>query len=234
MKIGLFADAHYCDKETTCSGTRFPRKSFGKIKNAMEKFRGCDLVISLGDLVDDCDDTEKNIEKIKELTELIRSYGIPFVSLMGNHDYQNFTRSEFDTYTGGAYPPFSMPFGENTLVFLDANFYPDGTAYSRGNVDWKDSNLPENQLEALKKLLREADGDVYIFLHQNLDPEVQEWHIIQNAAQIRELIGNSGKVKKVVQGHYHEGHDIVIDGVEYHTLRAMCEVEEDYCEIMEV
>lgn len=168
MKIGLFADAHYCDKETTCSGTRFPRKSFGKIKNAMEKFRGCDLVISLGDLVDDCDDTEKNIEKIKELTELIRSYGIPFVSLMGNHDYQNFTRSEFDTYTGGAYPPFSMPFGENTLVFLDANFYPDGTAYSRGNVDWKDSNLLENQLEALKKLLREdVSPDIMLCGHKH-------------------------------------------------------------------
>ncbi len=234
MKIGLFTDSHYCDKETTCSGTRFPRQSFEKIKNAMENFRDCDLVISLGDLVDDCDDTEKNIKKIKEITELIRSYGIPFISLMGNHDYQNFTREEFDTYTGGAYPPFSMSFGENTLVFLDANFYADGTVYSRGNVDWKDANLLEDQRIALTKLLDETVGNVYIFLHQNLDPEVQEWHIIKNASEIRELIENSGKVKRVVQGHYHEGHDIVLGGVEYHTLRAMCEVEEDYYKIMEI
>ena len=155
--------------------------------------------------------------------------------MMGNHDYQNFTREEFNRYTNGSYPPFSLNIGNNTLVFLDANYYEDETVYSRGNVDWTKTNVPKKQIEELKNILMDDNiKNVYVFSHQNLDPYVESHHIIHNAEQIRGLLAESKKVKKVIQGHFHPGHDTVIDKIEYHTLCAMCEGEKNYFEIMEI
>ena len=48
------------------------------------------------------------------------------------------------------------------------------------------------------------------------------------------MIVASGKVKAVFQGHYHKGHETVIDGIPYHTLPAMCEGEENRFMIIEL
>lgn len=235
MKIGLFTDSHYCNKDSTEGGIRRPLLSYDKIKIAMSALKDTDLVICLGDLVDDCDNIEDNTQYIKKITDLIKSYNIPFYSLMGNHDYQNFTKEEFNSYTNGSYPPYSMSFGSNKLVFLDPNHYADGSVYGRGNAKWDDANVPKEQIDKLKEILDdEKVENVYLFLHQNLDPDVESHHIVKNAQAIRELLVKSGKVRKVIQGHYHEGHDNVVDGILYHTLKAMCDGEENYYEIMEI
>ena len=50
MKLALFTDPHYCDKEVTCR-TRRPILSYGKIREAMDTFvrEGVDFVLCLGD-----------------------------------------------------------------------------------------------------------------------------------------------------------------------------------------
>jgi DNA repair exonuclease SbcCD nuclease subunit len=233
MKIGLFSDPHYCHIEIP-SPRRFTL-SYKKITEAMEYFKaeGAELVLCLGDLVDDCRNYEDNVKSIKKIVGLIRSYGIPFYSLMGNHDYQNFTREEFDLLTGGAYPPARMDVGKSTLLFLDCNYGDDGRVYEPQKVDWTDTRLPEESLDSLENAL--ADPTVkhaYVFSHQSIENEVEEHHIVHNAADIRAVLSASGKVRAMIQGHYHPGHDTVIDGVHYHTLPAMCEGETNYYEIM--
>ena len=153
MKIGLFTDLHYCDKESISN--RRPRLSYNKAQEAMEHFKknNVDLVVCLGDLVDDCDNKEKNIIEIKKICQMIHSYNIPFFSLMGNHDYQNFTREEFALYSGGAYPPFMYECHNNTLVFLDSNYSSNGEIYVSNNIDWTDAKLPNDQMDALKRIL---------------------------------------------------------------------------------
>ena len=71
MKLALFTDPHYCDKEVTCR-TRRPVLSYGKIREAMETFvrEDVDFVLCLGDIIDKCDDPQKNIEKTREIAEL--------------------------------------------------------------------------------------------------------------------------------------------------------------------
>jgi hypothetical protein len=87
----------------------------------------------------------------------------------------------------------------------------------------------------MEQRLREDDvSEAYVFLHQNLDPEVQKDHIVRNAEIVREYIRDSGKVRAVFQGHYHKGHQTVIDGIPYHTLPAMCEGEENRFLIIEL
>ena len=236
MKIGLFTDSHYCDRERTCT-TRRPSLSYEKIREAMTVFAAAkvDLVLCLGDLVDDCGSREKNVEKLGELTSLIASFGLPFYSLMGNHDYQNFTREEFDTLTGGAYPPFSRRYGKAVLIFLDANYKKDGTVYEPGKVDWVDTKLPGDQVNLLRQALDDSAGQsVYVFTHQNPDDTVEEHHVIANAGELRRMFEEAGNVKAVLSGHYHPGHDSEIGGIRYHTLPAMCEGEENRYKIFEI
>lgn len=236
MKIGLFTDPHYCTKIRTCR-TRRPRLSFGKIKAAMRYFKEneADMVICLGDLVDDSRTRKKNVKKIKEISSLIHSFGIPFLCMMGNHDYYNFTKEEFGELTGGSVPPFELTFDDATLVFLDANYYENGESYSPKNVDWTKTFLPSDQLAALSDILsRDKKERVFVFSHQNLDHDVEPHHIIADSDKIRALIEKSGKVERVFQGHYHKGHDNVINGIPYHTLPAMCEGKENFFEIIEI
>lgn len=234
MKIGLFADSHYSSMTVSC-GTRRPSLSYGKIREAFEAFEGVDCVICLGDLVDHSDSRDENIQKLGEIMELIRSFGLPFYSLMGNHDGDIFTAEEFDGYTGGSYPPFSVCMDGKTLVFLNANYSSDGKAYVPGKIDWTDAWIPEKQIGMLRNVLSNDEiKEAVVFVHQNLDLNVEKRHIIGNAAEIREILRASGKVRKVIQGHYHPGHDSIIDGIEYLTLPAMCEGERNHYEIIEI
>ena len=233
MKIGLFSDPHYCHIEIP-SPRRFTL-SYKKIMEAMDYFKaeGVELVLCLGDLVDDCRNYEDNVESIGKIVGLIRSYGIPFYSLMGNHDYQNFTREEFNRLTGGAYPPVRMTAGKSTLLFLDCNYGDDGRVYEPGKVNWIDTRLPADQLAYLEHALSDPlVEEAYVFSHQSVEDQVDGNHIVHNAADIRAVLSASGKVRAMIQGHYHPGHDTVIDGVHYHTLPAMCEGEKNYYEIM--
>lgn len=236
MKIGLFTDPHYSTQDVACR-TRRPRLSYDKIREAMEHFQRerVDLVLCLGDLTDDSGSERENIEATKDLVQMIRSFEIPFYSMMGNHDYQNFTREEFCRYTGGAYPPFSLCYDNTILVFLDCNYREGGEIYEKGRVNWVDTALPIDQYEALRTLLSENVGrTVYVFSHQNLDGSVEKRHIVQNAAEIRALLARAGSVRAVIQGHYHPGKDSDIDGIPYRTLPAMCEGERNYFEILEI
>jgi len=234
MKLGLFSDSHYSDKAVSCT-TRRPSLSYGKIRDAMEAFRdaGCDLVLCLGDLVDCCDTIEEDRARLDELRELITSYGLPFYSLMGNHDYQNFDREEFAARI--PHPPFFLRFGDLTLIFPDANYADNGVIYRRDAIDWTNAYLPADQMKRLADVLADdATVNAHVFLHQNLDPSVEKHHIIRNAGQIRGVLEESGKVRGVWQGHYHPGHESVIAGIPYTTLPAMCEGERNPFRIAEI
>ncbi len=233
MKIGLFTDPHYSDKQIP-SADRHHALSYNKIYDAMTHFKkeNVDFVICLGDLTDDCVDIKDNPKALKRLIEMIDSFGIKFYSLMGNHDYQSFTREEFNSLTNGAYPPFKIENEKSVLIFLDCNYKNDGTIYEAGKVDWTNTCLPQDQLDALKIALNSAK-EKYIFMHQNIDSGVEEHHIVHNAKEIRKELEKATNVKMIIQGHYHSGHESIINGINYHTLPAMCEGKENYYEIIE-
>ena len=231
MKIGLFADPHYSSQKESC-GTRRPSLSYGKIREAMEQFRGqkADLVICLGDLMN-----AGEPDLLRDVSAMIHSFHIPFYCMMGNHDYGDFSREAFNELTQNSYPPFSVQYGNKTLIFPDANYLNDGQLYTSENLDWTNSFVPEDQVNQLKSVLADSTvTEAYIFLHQNIDPGVERHHIIRNAEEIRAILRDSGKVKAVYQGHYHPGHENIIDNIPHHTLPAMCEGEENRFRIVEI
>ncbi len=173
MKLGIFADTHYCRKEILCR-TRHPSLSLGKIKEAMSSFAvaDVDLCICMGDLVDICDSVSEAEECITEVIGLIRSYNIQFVLIPGNHDYKVFSAEEFSTRTGCAIPPYAFDIGSHLLIMLDANYRSDNRRFDVAGVDWKDSNLPPEQLEFLYQTLAATDKPSIVLVHENLDTSV--------------------------------------------------------------
>ena len=219
MKIGLYSDPHYSSQEIT-GGNRYNSKSLAKMTAAYEDFKaaGCDLIVCLGDLTDTEDTTERAVANMKELAALFDSCSIPTVCVMGNHDAYVFEPEEFSALLGG-YEPLDFLDGDKTLLFLSANHNPDGTPYHPHAFHWDQCYLPT---EGLAERIADAPGDVYVFLHQNLDSACPTDHRPINADQVHRILADSGKVKAVYQGHFHWGQDTVKDGIHYVTLPAMC------------
>lgn len=225
MKIGLFADAHYCHARVLCK-TRRPSLSLSKIREAMEAFceANVDICICLGDLTDHApEDTKEDVSAcFNEALDVIRSYNIPFYLVPGNHDYIMLTAEELEK-AGIKIPPYTISVCEYKFIFLDANYRSDGRRFDVAGVEWTDSNLPNEQCSFLKAALENSDEKCIVCIHENLDPFVEVHHIVKNAEQIRKIVQKSGKVQLVLQGHYHFGAEHTIDGIPYLTVPAMCE-----------
>ena len=111
-------------------------------------------------------------------------------------------------------------------MFIDACYFKNGNHYKPGDTDWTDTYFP--YIEELKKRLSGISGDAYIFIHQNIDPNIREDHRVFNDFEIREVLEKSNKVKIVFQGHFHPGNNSEHNGIKYVTFPAMCENEEGY------
>ncbi|MBE6673622.1 MAG: hypothetical protein E7596_00785 [Ruminococcaceae bacterium] len=236
MKIGLFSDPHYCQCDNI-GGNRHPMLSYDKIKTSMEEFNksGVDLCICMGDLTDHAKgDTRADAKSnLKKIMALINSYKIPFYLVVGNHDYlmlnsDDLKEENIDT------PPYKIETEEYNFIALDGNYRSDMERFDKAGVVWDDSNLPPFQLDYLRKSLASSQKPCIVLVHENLDPTVQEQHIIKNATEVRKIIKESGKVKMVIQGHFHEGSYQIIDGIPYLTLKAMCQGEENPYVILEI
>lgn len=149
----------------------------------------------------------------------------------GNHDYIAMTAQNLEEM-GIKVPPYAFSIEGHRFIFLDANYRADGRRFDVAGVEWTDSNLTNEQLFFLKATLSEADEPCIICIHENLDPFVESHHIVKNSEKIRQIIRESGKVKLVLQGHYHFGAERTIDGIPYITIPAMCEGKENSYRIL--
>ena len=223
MKIGIFTDSHYSSQEVTC-GCRYNNQSLRKIAEAYSFFEKeeCDVIICLGDLLDTEATVELEKENLKEIAKIVKDSKIPSVYVMGNHDAFTLTPEEFYSILGIEAPSEIAREGKR-LIFLDSCYFKDGRHYAPGDYNWRDTYLPD--ADNLLRDIESCKEDIYLFLHQNIDPAISEDHRLFNSVELFEGIQNSGKVKAVFQGHYHWGCRSEYDGVKYVTLPAMCQGE---------
>ena len=228
MKLGIFTDSHYSSAELTC-GKRYNSKSLVKIREAMAYFvkNNVDVIICLGDLIDHEISHEAETENLKKISEVFKEYKTPIYAVVGNHDGFAFEREEFYSVLGEEYrPPESLETQGKMLIFTDTCYFKSGEHYKPGDTDWTDTFLPDTT--RLERILSEGTGDAYLFMHHNIDPEIQQDHRVFNDAEIREILEKSGRVKTVFQGHFHGGHTSVHGGINYVTFPAMCENDKAY------
>ena len=221
LRVGLMTDLHYADKPPT--KTRFYREALAKLDEAVEDMNREKpaLVIELGDFIDQADSVEKEIEWLKTMESHFARLSMPRHYVLGNHCVGTLTKEEFtaNTKATGSFESFEA--GGVTFVILDACFRSDGTPYSRKNFDWKDANVPKDELSWLENQLSKASGPVIVLAHQRLDADKAQ--AVQNAAEVRSLLEKSGKVLAVFQGHSHKNDYQQITGIHYTTLVAMVE-----------
>lgn len=225
MKLGLFADSHFSTAELTC-GNRYNSQGLARIEKACRQFveAGCDRIVCLGDLIDHEPVHETEVDNLKKVAQVFRNCPVPVTVIMGNHDAFSFTREEFYGILGEECRPADL-YGEAvSLLFADACYFRNGKPYGPGDSDWTDTCIPDT--EELRKRIEAATGNVYLFLHQNLDPTVESHHILSNAPDIRRILEQSGKVRAVCQGHYHPGNKTGRNGIQYFTLPSLCTYED--------
>ena len=226
MKVGFIADPHYSSAELTC-GNRYNSMSLNKIRQAYTDFLqcGCEQVILLGDLTDTEPTHEAAIDNVREIRRVIVESGIPTVAVMGNHDAVIFTPEEFYGILGENMRPRDTGIGNGHVLFLDACYYYTSGRHYGPDIpgSWMDTYYPFT--EDLEKALAALEGDVYICMHQNIDPTISEDHRLHNDVTVRSILENSGKVRRVYQGHYHPGSECCINQIHYKTFPALCEQE---------
>lgn len=229
MKIGLFSDLH-CGREELTNKNRYPSRSLWKLQKLLTALEneGVDLAICLGDVINGSVSKADDIEHLCRVAKVIRENNIPVLVMQGNHDFRNISDEEFYGVTDFVQPPFVCRADEVNLIFLDANYSSDGTRYgSEGeHPDWTDSNIPQEQIEAMRDILANApEGSrFWVLCHQCLDIGVEERHIVRNAGEVLSVIAEEGKnsVEFVICGHYHPGAYSIDIGTEFITLPAVC------------
>jgi len=228
VRFGIVTDCHYADADTV--GTRYYRHSLDKLGECVEAMNEhqVDFLVELGDFKDqDSPPVEqKTLSYLKAIESVFCKFGGPVYHVLGNHDQDSLSKTQFlaninntDIDAGRSY--YSFDSNGVHFIVLDANYKSDGTDYDHGNFDWTDANVPPVELQWLRRDLAASRGTVIVMVHQLLDGAGS--HYVNNAAEVRQILEQSGRILAVFQGHFHEGSYSRINGIHYYTLKAMVE-----------
>ena len=227
-RFGIVTDCHYADADA--AGTRFYRQSRDKLGECVARMNAekVDFLIELGDFKDqDRPPVEQQtLAHLDKIEAVFQRFGGPTYHVLGNHDADSISKPQFlasVTNTGVEAGRSYYSFDSNGLhcIVLDANYSANGAQYDHGNFDWTDANIPPHELAWLRDDLAATAGPTVVFIHQLLDGTGAVY--VKNAADVREILENSGKVLAVFQGHHHSGAYSQINGIHYYTLIATVE-----------
>lgn len=233
VRFGLVTDIHFAHRKT--HGTRFYEQSITKLTQAIETFnkRKLDFVIELGDLKDQGQEPERlqTLSFLDEIEQKLHAFKGPVYHVIGNHDMDSISKTEFLQHTVNASEAKGKPYYAFTVnkrmkfIVLDGNYNEDGSDYESGNFDWTKAFIPASQKEWLQKELSKDNLPVVIFIHQLLDTfsGIDKELCIGNAGEIVEVLEQSNKVIAVIQGHHHAGNYSFRKGIHYFTMKGMIE-----------
>ncbi|MEX2581505.1 MAG: metallophosphoesterase [Verrucomicrobiales bacterium] len=221
LRFGAVTDIHYADKPP--NGSRHYRESLDKLARALERLEPEEpaFVVELGDFIDRTESVEEEIEFLRKIEGVFAKAPCDRHYVLGNHCVDTLTKEEFLENSGATAPHYSFDRGDFHFVVLDSCFRSDGEPYGRNNHEWTDPNLPEAQLQWLAEDLQKADRPAIVFAHQRLDGEGA--HYVNNAAAVRGVMAESGKVLAVLQGHSHRNEYRELDSMHFCTLVAVVE-----------
>ena len=221
LRLGLVTDLHYADKAP--SGSRYYRETIDKFTEAAGRFAVAkpEFVVELGDLIDAADTVAVEQRYLKRIQREFSQLTCPRHCVLGNHCVDTLTKREFLDGVSQPKSFYAFDLAGYHFIVLDACFRSDGQPYQRRNFDWTDPNIPPHEVEWLQADLARTGHKTIVFAHQRLDPAGN--HSVKNAAHVRRALEASGKVLAVFQGHSHENHHALINGIHYCTLVGMVE-----------
>lgn len=221
-RLGLITDVHYADADTR--GSRHYRDSLGKMRAAVAGLNelGVDAGVVMGDLIDSANDLEGEIGHLQTIEAEVAKLDAPRHYILGNHCVHLLTKDEFIQHTAMDTPHSAFNLAGVRFIILDSCFTAEGEPYQRGNFDWTDANLPDDQLDWLQAQIEEAPGPAIVLTHQRIDG-LDEPHNVNNADAARDILQAAGNVPLVLSGHSHQNLHQPIQGIDYAVIRAMVE-----------
>lgn len=235
LRFGVVTDAHYADRDMVIN--RYYRQSIPKMREAVDLFNksGLDFVIELGDIKDmgPEKDPAGALKFLDDIESVLQSFNGPVYHVLGNHDEDCISKSEFLSHTSNpgkcnGKPHYSFKAKGFRCIVLDANFNADMSPYDRGNFDWKSAWIPKEELDWLDaELAGDPHSPTLIFIHQMLDrfSDISKALCVGNADEAVAILERNPQVLAVFQGHHHAGHYSHRNGIHYWTCGGMIESE---------
>ncbi len=228
LRFGMVTDAHYADYET--SGNRHYRESLTKMRECVDSMnqQGAQFLVELGDFNDGARKPaeEDALRYLSEIEAQFARFAGPRYHVLGNHNMDALSKPQVlsrieNTGIAPEHSYYAFDRGGRRFLVLDACFRSDGQPYERGDFHWTDANITTQQLQWIEAQLNDSPHPVIVFIHQLLDGSGNIF--VNNAARVRRVLEDSGKVLAVFQGHHHSGSYRELEGIHYYTLRAMVE-----------
>lgn len=232
LRFGMLSDIHYADRDP--ADPRYYRQSLSKVKECVDlmNHQGVDFLIELGDFKDQ-DPVPNEANTLKYLTgieNVFQQFNGPTYHVLGNHDMDGISKDQFlsrvtNTGIAASESYYSFNLKGFHFVVLDGNFTRDGIAYDHGNFTWDNTMIPEAEVNWLKEDLQNNELPCIVFIHQMLDDAKSKEQSVQNAARVRQVLEESGKVICVFQGHVHEERYSLINNIHYYSMMAVVDHE---------
>ncbi|MBV5348287.1 metallophosphoesterase [bacterium] len=228
IRFGMISDVHYANREP--AGNRFYNQSLTKVQEAIDRMNQekLDFLIELGDFKDqDAVPNEANTLKyLIDIESVFQKFNGSTYHVLGNHDMDGISKQQFlerveNTGISSAKSYYSFDQKGIHFVVLDGNFTKEGKAYDHGNFSWDDASISEEEVGWLKADLNSNQLPTIIFIHQMLDDSKNVKQAVQNAAEVRQILEQSGNVLCVLQGHVHEERYNHINGIHYFSVNAV-------------
>ncbi|GAB3652846.1 metallophosphoesterase [Echinicola sediminis] len=231
IRVGLVTDSHYAEADSR--GTRYYRESLDKMKEFIHEMNRekVDFILHLGDFKDQDEQQkeEDTLRFLRDLEEVYAGFKGPRYHCLGNHDVDSIRKGQFlqnIINTGIPKDKSYYSFDQKGVHFvvLDANYHQDGRDhYYKEGANWQDANIPEAEMEWLRKDLASTSLPTLVFCHH---PLFEYWHgesrmHVRNYQEIQEIMQSSGKVMAAFHGHVHEERFEQIGGIHYATQLAM-------------
>ena len=245
VRFGVIADCHYANRDERLKGGYedyvYYRESLVKVRRFVEVMseRKVDFIIELGDFKDRSKTVSETLSKLGEIEKAFVAFAGPHYHVLGNHDTDVLTPAEFLSHISNtgfdqAKSYYSFVRCGFKFIVLDANYDREMQHFSQNNP-WKDAQVPPEELEWLKEELSTTKLPVVVFCHERLDPCPRKECQAKNAADVRAVLEGSRKVKAVIMGHSHEEGLCNLNGIRYHSVRALCIGEaKDCCPFAEI
>ena len=137
VKIVMFSDLHYAPEKPINNGSRIERKLMEYSEPLLDKLTyeinnviKPDLVLNLGDLVEDFNDHDKDIVNLNYIWQKFKKIDVPFYSCIGNHDLRSMTsRNEVERIMEYDHSTFSFDISGMHVIILGTYVNNDlGTA----------------------------------------------------------------------------------------------------------
>ena len=225
VRFGFITDCHYAAHIVRPGDPRRYKLALAKMRDFARCANRCELdfVVEGGDFKDLGRTPAETLKYLDEMESAFAGFNGPRYHVLGNHDHDNISKEDFLAHIANAGQEQARAYYAFTcrgvkFIVLDACYRHDGQPYCRGNFNWKQARIPEEQIAFLRDELASATGPCVPIVHQQLDAEDET--CIVNAAEVRTVLEASGKVKAVIQGHYHEGAFREVNGIGYYTLKA--------------